>query len=205
MPITFKTLPRVLLLSALAASIAGCASNDQDLDVAVRDSQVTTPGVAGGVQTSTVTLNAEISAIDPVKRSVTLRDANGHQRTIKVGPQAVNFDQVKVGDQVTVQLVEELAIFVVDKNATAPAGGAAAVVAGAEPGSMPAGLVAATVEVVGTVTAIDLQEHSATLSFPDGSSKVVKVRKDVALNQNMVGREVVFRLTEAVAMRVERR
>jgi len=43
------------------------------------------------------------------------------------------------------------------------------------------------------------------MSFPDGSSKVVKVRKDVALNQNMVGREVVFRLTEAVAMRVERR
>ena len=58
--------------------------------------------------------------------------------------------------------------------------------------------------MTGTVTAIDLQAHSATLSFADGSSKVVKVRKDVPLRQDMVGREVVFRLTKAVALQVER-
>ena len=201
----FKQMPRLLVLTALAASLTACSSQEQPLDVQVTRTDTFQQAVAGGVQTSTITLNAEVSAIDHDKRSVTLKDARGHQQTMDVGPNVISFNQIKVGDQVMVQMVEELAILVLDKNATAPASGGAALVAGAAEGNLPAGLIAATVEVTGTVTAIDMQAHSATLSFADGSSKVVKVRKDVALRPDMVGREVVFRLTKAVALQVERR
>jgi len=135
---TFKQLPRLLVLTALAVSISACASREQPLDAQVTRSNTFQPAVAGGVQISTVTLQAEVSAIDHAKRSVTLKDAQGHQLTVEVGPNAVNFNQVKVGDQVTVQMVEELAIFVLDKNATAPASGGAALVAGAAEGNLPA-------------------------------------------------------------------
>lgn len=201
----FIELPHLLLLTALTATISACSSQDQPLDVQVTRTDTFQQAVAGGVQTSTITLNAEVAAIDHAKRSVTLRDAQGHQQTLDVGPNVINFNQVKVGDQVSVQMVEELAILLLDKNATAPASGGAALMAGAAEGNLPAKLVAATIEVTGTVSAVDLQAHTATLSFADGSSKVVKVRRDVPLRQDMIGREVVFRLTKAVAVQVERR
>ena len=201
----FKPLPRLLALTVLAATIAACSSQEQPLDVQVSRSNTFQQAVAGGVQTSTITLNAEVSAIDHAKRSLTLKDAQGNQQTLEVGPNAMNFNQVKVGDQVSVQMVEELAILLLDKNATAPASGGAALVAGAAEGNLPAKLVAATIEVTGTVSAVDLTAHTATLSFADGSSKLVKVRQDVPLRQDMIGREVVFRLTKAVALQVERR
>jgi hypothetical protein len=204
MPITCNTLPRLFLLSVLTLSISACATGEQPLDADVASSAAATPGQVGGVQTTTITLHAEVTAIDHTKRQVTLRDAQGHQQTLEVGPDAINFNQVKVGDQVMVRMVEELAVFALDKNATAPTDGAAALIAGAEKGALPAALIAGTVEVTGTVTAIDLQAHSATLRFADGSSKLVKVRKDVTLREDMVGREVVFRLTRAVALQVER-
>ena len=143
----FKPLPRLLALTVLAATIAACSSQEQPLDVQVSRSNTFQQAVAGGVQTSTITLNAEVSAIDHAKRSVTLKDAQGNQQTLEVGPNAMNFNQVKVGDQVSVQMVEELAILLLDKNATAPASGGAALVAGAAEGNLPAKLVAATIEI----------------------------------------------------------
>lgn len=204
MPDFFSAMPRLLALSLLTAAIAACSSQEQPLEVQVTRTNSFEQAVAGGVQTSTITLNAEVAAIDHATRSVTLRDAQGNRQTLEVGPNVMNFHQVKVGDQVSVQMVEELAILLLDKNAIAPESGGAALVAGAAEGNLPAKLVAATIEVTGTVSAVDEQAHTATLNFADGSSKVVKVRRDVPLRQDLIGREVVFRLTKAVAVQVER-
>ena len=58
--------------------------------------------------------------------------------------------------------------------------------------------------VTAKVTAIDLKQHKATLQFPDGTTKTVRVRKDVDLTKRQVGEEVVIRATEAVAIVVEK-
>ena len=44
----------------------------------------------------------------------------------------------------------------------------------------------------------------ATLQFEDGSTRTVAVRPDVDLGKRKVGDTVVLRLTEALAMRVEK-
>jgi hypothetical protein len=58
--------------------------------------------------------------------------------------------------------------------------------------------------VTATVTAIDLQSHKATLRFPDGSTRTVAVRRDVDLTKRHVGEEVVIRITEMLALDVQK-
>jgi hypothetical protein len=113
-------------------------------------------GVPGGIFVNTVDVSARVTAIDKAKRKVTLLAPDGEKYTVKVGPEAVNFDQVKVGDLVKATVTEELVIFMDDD--AAPSGeGEAGVVALAPKGAQPGGLVAQTAQVIGTVVAIDLR------------------------------------------------
>ena len=54
-------------------------------------------------------MTATVEAIAMDTREVTLRGKDGTIQTIKVGPEARNLDQVKVGDNVTVSYYESLA------------------------------------------------------------------------------------------------
>ncbi|MCX6875305.1 MAG: hypothetical protein NTW21_16085 [Verrucomicrobia bacterium] len=63
---------------------------------------------------------------------------------------------------------------------------------------------ATPIQLVGTVTAIDLKKHQATLRFSDGSSKSFAVRKDVDLTKRKVGERVVIRSTEVFAILLEK-
>ena len=76
------------------------------VDVAPRGAK---PGVAD-VETRVVT--AKVEAIDPQKRTVTLRGPQGNAVTLKVGEQVKKFDQVKAGDEVVVRHTEAVAIAV---------------------------------------------------------------------------------------------
>ncbi|MDE0836975.1 MAG: hypothetical protein OSA84_11560 [Akkermansiaceae bacterium] len=53
-----------------------------------------------------------------------------------------------------------------------------------------------------TVTAIDIKKHKATLQFPGGSTKKIKVRKDVDFSQRSVAEKVVIRSTERFAVKI---
>ena len=160
-------------------------------------------GVPGGVMVNTTKVSARVTAIDYDQRKITLLGADGQPFTVKVGPEAVNFDQVKKGDLVNLTLTEELVVFLDD--ARAPQGdGSAAVVARAPKGAQPGGLMAETTQITGTVTSIDLMKHTATLRFEDGTTKTFKVRDDVDLGKHKAGERVVFRITEMVAISVDK-
>jgi Cu/Ag efflux protein CusF len=62
------------------------------------------------VKTETVT--ATVQTIDYNTRMVTLLAPNGNTRTLKVGPEAKRFNEVKVGDQVTITATASTAISV---------------------------------------------------------------------------------------------
>jgi hypothetical protein len=63
---------------------------------------------------------------------------------------------------------------------------------------------AETTRVTAKVTAIDSEHHSATLQFQDGSRRTVPVREDVDLSKRKVGDSVVIRITEALAIQVDK-
>jgi len=55
-------------------------------------------------------VTATVDAIDKEKRMVTLKFADGRTRSLKLGPEARNFDQIAVGDQVKATYAESVAI-----------------------------------------------------------------------------------------------
>lgn len=160
-------------------------------------------GVPGGVFVNTVDVSARVTAIDTADRKVTLLGPEGNRFTVKVGPAAVNFDQIRVGDLVNVTMTEELVVYLDEEGASAP-DRSVGVVALAPKGAQPGGLMAGTTKVTAIVKAIDQTGRTATLQFEDGSSKTFPVRDDIDLSQRKVGEKVVFQVTEMIAISVEK-
>lgn len=203
--------PVAVIVSALftftGCSTTSSSSNEAETVSATaasgRGSAAIVEGVPGGAIVDTVEVNAEVTAIDSANRKATLKGPDGEAFTVKVGPEAVNFDQVRVGDMVNVMLTEELVVFL-DEEGTATPDGAAAVVALAPKGAQPGGVVAETVQVTATVKAIDKTNRTATLQFEDGSTETFPVRDDIDLGKRKVGEKVVFQVTEMIAISVEK-
>jgi hypothetical protein len=164
---------------------------------------VAAEGVPGGGVVATYELMASVAAIDKASRKVTLVDAAGIKKTVKAGPEVINFDQIRVGDQLKITATEELVVYVAGAGET-PSDGGAQLVALAPKGAKPGGIMAETTRVTAKVTAIDAAHHKATLQFEDGSSRTVPVRPDVDLSKRKVGDSVVIRITEALAIQVTR-
>ena len=160
-------------------------------------------GVPGGVFVNTVEVSVKVTAIDTANRKLTLLLPDGEKTTVKVGPEAINFDQIQTGDLVKATLTEELVVYLDEEGAAAP-DGAAAMVALAPKGAQPGGLVAEAVQVTATVTAIDPAKRTATLRFEDGRAKTFPVRDDIDLSQRKIGEKVVFLVTEMIALSVEK-
>jgi hypothetical protein len=69
---------------------------------------------------------------------------------------------------------------------------------------MPGGVVAATSEITATVTAVDAKARKVMLQFVDGTSDIVTVGKAVDLSKVSTGDSVTARLTESIAIAVEK-
>ena len=68
----------------------------------------TAPGVAAAVETESYT--GSISAIDAARRMISVKGDGGGVAEINAGPEVKNFDQLKVGDRVTIELTKALAL-----------------------------------------------------------------------------------------------
>jgi len=196
-------LAALALLSAALLALTSCSSTSPGPSVETTSASSFQQGVPGGIVVETHKMTATVTAIDPVGRKVTLVSPDGQKTTVKCGPEVINFDQIRLGDQLKVIVVEELVAYLAEAGAP-PTDGGAAVMLLAPKGARPGGVVAAVVQVTAKVTALDLKKHKATLQFPDGSTKTIAVRPDVDLTKRQVGEEVVIRCTEAVALSVER-
>lgn len=160
-------------------------------------------GVPGGVIVNTLNLTARVTAIETANRKVTLLGPDGNTFNVKVGPEAVNFDQVQVGDLLDITVTEELVVYL-DKYELSEPDGSGGIVALAPKGARPGGVIAETSQVTAIVTAIDSIGRKATLQFPDGRLKTIPVRDDIDLSQYKAGEKVVFQVTEMIAISVKK-
>jgi hypothetical protein len=151
----------------------------------------------------TLKTTATVTAIDHAKRKLTLLGSDGKKFTVKVGPKAVNFDQVRVGDLITATVTQRIVVTLNPEGASS-VDGTAAVVVRAPKGDQPGGLAAETTQMTARVIAIDSEKRTATLRLEDGTTEVFPIREDVDLSQRKVGEQVVFRVTEMIAISVEK-
>lgn len=149
------------------------------------------------------TVKAKVQAVDLNTRAVTLKDTKGKVFDLKVGEEAKNLPQVKVGDEVVAKYYESLAVEV--RKPGEPGGVlTSGAVATAKPGEKPAGVVANQVTVTTTLEAIDPKKAYVILQGPEGNSVKVKVQDPKNLKNVKVGDQVVITYTEAFAISVDK-
>ena len=186
---------RVLLLGGMLAAAINSVAVAQEQDSAAKDAK------PGKVSVNVVKLTGTVKAVDLQNKTVTVEGSGGKIVTVNA-PNARNLDQVHVGDKVNLQYTEELALFV-RKSDAQPSATQTETVTLAPKGQKPAGVVARTVELTGTVESIDPKKRTVAVKGPAGNVRTFHVDKAVKnFNQIKVGDQVVLRITEAVALSV---
>lgn len=115
----------------------------------------------------TYSIDATISAIDPVKRTVTFTGPAGRSLTSNVGP-GVKMDTSKVGDRVSVAYEERLSFVLSGPNTATPSGRDVSVTAAATTGARAAGVMADQTVANWLVTGVDTSANTISLVNPNG-------------------------------------
>ncbi len=186
--------------------VAGCTQTPPVPPPTVTTAAVEAPHTTGNAALLTAT--ARVVSVDHTNRVVRLRGPKGRTFTVDVGPEVKNFDQIRPGDTVTVQYYKSIAFTLGKPGAPTPADTASTGLATAEPGALPAGLVARRITVTGLVTGIDMDAHTLTLVDPKGGGLQTIHVTDPQRQQDMqavkVGDTITATITQALAISVER-
>lgn len=189
---------------ALLLSAVTVFAQETAVDAVETTAIIAEEGVPGGAVVSTLEVEAKVIEIDQEARTAVLQAPSGATMPIAVGPEVINFDQITVGDTVRAIVTEQLVIQMAAEDSAKDDGAAAAAML-APKGAMPGAIVAETIRMTATVTAIDAEARTATLKFEDGSTKTVSVRPDIDLSQRKVGEKVAFEMSQMVALSVEKK
>ena len=177
-----------------AIMLIGCANGNKT------ETKTDYPGV---VKERLAVMTAIVADIDLKKRVVTLENAEGERHDFRVGEEAINLPQVKVGDKVTIKFLESIAVEIV-KPGKATAAGENTTIVRAKPGEMPGGMITHQTAIIAFVKAIDKKGGTISLMGPAGKTVKVKVEDPANLEKVKVGDELMITFTEAQAISVER-
>jgi len=201
------TWTRTLLAStvalAVSASLAFAQTSPDKPAPTTADKPAPAAADKPGVVIADVTVvTATVEAIDKDKRTVSLKGPRG-QVTLQVGPEAKNFDQIKVGDKVKAKYLDSVALFVRKAGDAPPEAAQVQAVTVAPKGQKPKGAAVDTVEISARVEKVDYAKRLITLKGPEGNVRTFKVDQRVKrLAEIKPGDDIVLRHTQAIAIEV---
>jgi hypothetical protein len=143
--------------------------------------------IQSGIPVQSVKEPAMVESIDISKRVITFKLPDGSSTTCLAGPQVLNLDQIKVGDQIKVTLAEDLTIYLLKDGRLPVAGG---------PDE--------TIAFNAKVQMIDPSYRLLTLQYLNGSTETFKVGLETKVFEIAPGDAVVVKITEAKAIRIEK-
>jgi len=154
-------------------------------------------------QTEATELTTRIEAIDKTARLVTLKDKDGETETIYCGPEVKRFDELKVGDTITVRYYESIAYAIRKPGQPSglPAETDTKITRGQ--GARPSGTIARQETATVTIKAIDAKTPSVTVLTEDGRTVSFKVEDKNNLKDVKVGDKVEITYTEAAMISVK--
>jgi preprotein translocase subunit YajC len=152
---------------------------------------------------SEVTLHGMIVAVDHENKTFTLKDEDGDVQKMSVGKAVKNFNQIDVGDHVSVTFYESFIAEVLPEStevSTPKDKSVALTPQGGEKGIATMG----TQEEIVTVEAVDLQNREVTFKGPEGHLSTLPVKDDVRNLENLkVGDKVFMKFTQALAVSIK--
>ena len=186
------------LVAVLIAAVLGCPAFGQPTSSTVLGSG---PGTA--TASRVVTASATVTAIDMTTREVTLRRANGSSFTVVAGPDVRNLAQIRVGDTVTVDFYDALAIELKKGGTGAPASRSeTATRSRAEPGERPGGIATRETVIVADVIAVNAADQTVSLRGPGGRVVDLAIRDPEQFKRIAVGDQVEASYFEAAAVSI---
>ena len=151
-------------------------------------------------------MTATVTAISMDTREVTLRGKDGKEQTIKIGPEARNLAQVKVGDQLRISYYQaftaQMRMHDKPNEGFQSAAGAVRAPEGERPGGAAAQSTASTV----TIDSVDLTGKKVTFHRPDGGVATVPIQSEAGMKfvKTLKKGDVVdVMYTEALAVDVD--
>jgi hypothetical protein len=190
---------KMTLIATIPALVLALAGHAEDPDAAPK----TVADAKGAIEVGAITKTANVTAVDPAKRTVTLVNPDGITNTYELGKNVRNFDQIKVGDEVKATLLEAVAVAVSKSNAP-PDASQHGLVAVAPKGAMPGVIVAKTRQITAKIVSVDPQARTVTVEGPAGGTPTIRVGPKVNMNELQKGDDVTLRVTHALALRVEK-
>lgn len=160
----------------------------------------------GRRDTLRASLLAEVTAIDPAKREVTLKGPQGNEVTFEVSKALKRLDEVKVGDSVRVDYLVSVAAELRPPTAEEAEHPLVIMAAGgrASNDSAPAAGVGRRLKVVTTIVEINMPAQTVTVQGPMGRTITARVADPTRLTNAHVGDTVVIVYTEALALSLEK-
>lgn len=156
------------------------------------------------VLSGTVVMTATIQALNVKERIVVLADAEGNVRIVEVIPEVNNFDQLAIGDVVTSEFYESVALQIAEPDAKPMETEGITVVSaprGAKPGVVKIKIISEIVEVVGVNRKYNILRYRA----PGKQVAILKVDPKVSTMTNLKpGKKILVTRTEAVAISVQK-
>lgn len=190
---------RFVLTLAAAAALSSAAFAQQAQPPVAAVVAASAPGVGAAV--GAVKVTATVVALDPATRTATLKGAKGKIVDVVVPPEAKNFDQIRVGDLVTVEYMRALTLELKGPGSVR-SGSTQTSTAPAPAGAVAGGAAGRQVVIMANVTAVNTKESFVTLRGPKGNSVDVAVPDPAQLKRVKVGDQVEAVYTEAVAVTV---
>jgi len=154
------------------------------------------PVTFGGIVVGNASASATVEDIDVATRMVTLKNELGETSAVECGPEVKNFDQIKKGDKVSVN-VSQFAEATVMKDTNAPLSREEETeVSGAPLGQKPAGTITNSVKVMAVVEDIDYANRLVTLKGPERTMTVEASPEVKNFDKVKKGDNVYLELTE---------
>ena len=157
----------------------------------------------GAIIVETIHMTGTVTAIDLARRKLTLVSPGGRKSTYKAWPEVVNFNQIRVGDQIEAGVTEQVAIFI--GSGAPPSAVTETTVIVVPEGANPGSVVVDIAQITVKVTDVNAAKRKVTFELPDGTTKTVKVGKKADLSTVRPGDNVTVQVAEGFVITVEKK
>jgi hypothetical protein len=194
------------LLLGVLPFLGGCSSTPQYLG----DTYPALPAPASpnepiflgsGATASVASGIVYVKTIDYTNRTVLLDRPDGETLSLKVGPDAVNFNRVKVGDSLMTTTSESFVAYLV-KPGVSPSSITTYLASTPPPNSQPGGVMIRNVDYNAKILVLDYATRLVVLQYGKDQARQIQVGPEVNLQELHVNDDVFIRTTEAIAIAV---
>lgn len=166
----------------------------------------TAPAKTSAEFSNEVSATAEVVSLDRDTRRVTLRSEDGRIVEVQTGPGVRNFDQIEVGDVLSVRYKQTLAASLRPAGESAAAGKGNVTAARAKLGEKPAGGVGIAVSLRVKIESIDVPHDIVVFSLASGELIAHRIASDEGrafVKGLKIGDTVQLDYAEALALAIE--